>query len=349
MPSLKELENSDFGAKLFPTVDVETFIQSKGIEYFKQGKWLRMKCILPFGHDDSNPSFFIHSEHGGYNCYVCGSGNWSDLCQHMNWNIAIDTLDVESIPDALWKDSVNRIKQLEQEEKKEKVFHKPHGFRKIDLVDEHCHNHLEYLRNRNLLNAINVFEIGYTIQKDNEYGSEYLKRVIIPCHNKEGKYIWSEGRMITNVKTDRKYYRPYGVEKIKYLFNIHRVLQQGYNHVIVVEGIMDAINLWLWKFPVVCCFGANIAEEQIKQLMIFDTVVLCLDNDTAGIKGHIEASKKLVNTGTNLFRAILPKGQDVNNISLDRWNKIYSKITSVTKQDVMRYEKKKMFIKKTTE
>lgn len=339
MPSLNDYKSRDFGAKSFPTVDVETFIQSKGIEYTKSGKWLKMVCILPFGHEDSNPSFFIHSEHGGYNCYVCGSGNWDDLCQHMNWNIEIDSLDVESVPEAIWKDTAKRIKQLEAGEIKEKTFHKPHGLRKIDLVDKHCAQHLKYLRQRRLIDGINEFEIGYTINHDCEYKNEYLNRVIIPCHNKDGKYIWSEGRLITSGKTDRKYYRPFGVEKVKYLFNLHRVLQAGYQDVIVVEGIMDAINLWLWNFPAVCCYGANISDEQIADLMSFDTVILCLDSDPAGIKGHVEASQKLINTGISLFRIILPKFQDVNNITLDKWNKLYSKMKAITTDDTKRYEK----------
>lgn len=322
MPSLKDYVEHHKVSN-FPTVDVETYVQGKGIEYTKSGKWLKMRCILPFGHDDTSPSFFIHSEHGGYNCYVCGSGNWDELCKHMNWNINIDTLDVESIPDAIWKDSAKRIKQLESPEKREKSFHKPHGMRKIDGITSHCHNHMKYLQNRRLANAIDTFEISYTIQSDVEYETNYLNRVIIPCHNSEGKYIWPEGRLITPAKTDRKYYRPFGVEKIKYLFNLHRVLQQGYQDVIVVEGIMDAINLWMWNFPAVCCYGAGLDEQQIAQLMVFDNVMLCLDNDTAGNKGYAVAVNKLLNTGINLFRIMLPKGQDVNNIDLAKWNRLY--------------------------
>ncbi len=327
MPSLKDYVEKH-KENVFPTVDVETFIQSKGVEYTKSGKWLKMRCILPFGHDDSNPSFFIHSEHGGWNCYICGSGSWVDLCQHMCWNVEIDTLDVESIPTAIWKDSVSRIKQLGQDEKKEKVFHKPHGFKKIDLTDNNCAKHLQYLKNRKLHWAINEFEIGYTIQSDAPYSkggyeSDYLNRVIIPCHNKEGKYIWPEGRLITSGKTDRKYYRPFGVEKIKYLFNLHRVLQAGYQNVIVVEGIMDAINLWIWKFPAVCCYGAELSEEQMAQLMIFDEIMLCLDNDKAGLKGYGHAVNKLMKTGVKIYRIKLPKGKDVNNLDIIQWRILY--------------------------
>ena len=65
MPSLKDIVKSDFSANSFAPVDVENFISNKGIEFTKSGKWLKMRCILPFGHNDSSPSFFIHSEHGG--------------------------------------------------------------------------------------------------------------------------------------------------------------------------------------------------------------------------------------------------------------------------------------------
>jgi len=333
MPSLKDFVESDFNSNSFAPVDVESFIAKKGIEYIVSGKWLKMKCILPFGHEDHTPSFFIHKDHGGYNCYSgCGSGTWSELCTHMNWDMNLESVTVGMLPDSLWKESKQRIKEITSlKNHKEKTFHIPKGFEHISATDIHCSNHYNYLVKRNMTEWIGMFNIGYTTKSDSSYGKEYLNRIIIPCHNVEGKYIWSEGRLITEAKTDRKYYRPFGVNKIEYLFNIHRVLRKGFNWCIVAEGIVDAMNLWFWGVPAVCCFGADISDEQIEQLMVFDKVFLCLDNDPAGIKGFVKAKDKMLGTGVELYRTLLPKGQDVNNITYKKWCSIYSNSKQIYK------------------
>lgn len=329
MPSLKDIINSDFNNNSFAPVDVENFVSGKGIEFIKSGKWLKMKCILPFGHDDSSPSFFIHSEHGGYNCYVCGSGTWGELCQHMDWDMNLETVSVGMLPMPLWKESQERIKQNLRSKKTEKTFHIPNGFKQISATDLHCSDHFKYLMKRNMNMWIQMFNIGYTDKNDKEYKNQYLNRIIIPCHNIDGKYVWGEGRLITETKTDRKYYRPFGINKIEYLFNIHRVLRKKFNWVIVVEGIIDAMNLWMWNFPAVCCFGADISDEQIEQLVLFDKVMLCLDNDPAGIKGYVKAKNKLVGTGVELYRIMLPKGRDVNTINFKKFNSLYNQAKMV--------------------
>lgn len=319
---MKSLKDIKFNASAFIEVDIETVLQRKNIEYSvhnsSSGKWLRMNCLFP-DHTDTNPSFFIHAEHGGFNCYRCGSGNWKELCERLGWEFdQTETIKVdEYIPEAIWKDCLRNISKIRMGDKKEPElkFHIPKGYKLISKDDVRCRKHLQYLKGRGIENLVEQFEIGYTIINDGSYGQNYMNRLIIPCHNKEGEYIWPEGRsIIDDVKN--KYYRPDGIKKVKYLFNLNRVVEGKFKYVVVVEGIIDAMVLWSWGVPGVCCFGADISDFQVEILIsLFDKIYICLDNDVAGIKGYLGAKEKMVGAGLTLKRIILPKNKDINSIN----------------------------------
>jgi DNA primase len=331
--SLKDIVKSDYGLGSFPFVDVEEFIESQGIEFTKSGDWLKMRCILPFGHKDHSPSMFIHSKHGAYNCFVCGTGNWNQLCEHMEWNVEIESITIDGVPDVVWKDTQEKIKNIDKNKTKEHSKSIPKGFKKITITDKHCIKHHKYMVDRNIENLIDMFNVGYVPKGDSKYGMNFVNRIIIPCHDNSGNYMWCEGRAIVHTKVDRKYYRPFGINKTKYLFNYHRVIRANYDWVIVVEGIIDAMILWSWRLPGVCCFGASISDEQISLLSKFNKVFVCLDNDPAGIKGWIgdrEKNKngvkqKLIGIGISVNRIMMPKGKDVNNLTEIHFKKLLKK------------------------
>lgn len=326
--NLSDIVKNDYGLGSFPFVDVEQFVESQGIEFTKSGEWMKMKCILPLGHNDSKPSMFIHSKHGGANCYVCGSFSWNQLCEMMEWDVVVESVLVGIVPSSVWSDTTDRLKHLGKEVN-EVVNNKPSGMKKIDKFYVGCKRHYQYCVDRKIEHLIDIFNISYTRIQDGLYNTNYVNRLIIPCHNSVGKYIWCEGRTITHQKVDRKYYRPYGIAKVKYLFNYHRVVKQ-HNWVIVVEGIVDAMLLWSWNLPGVCCFGATISDEQIVLLSRFDKVYVCLDNDPAGIKGWVDVKSKLLNIGVELYRVLLPKNNDVNDVGESTFKKYLLKSKKIS-------------------
>jgi len=326
MRNLADISKSDFGAKHFAFIDVKEYVENQGIEYTESGDWLKMKCILPFGHEDSSPSMFIHKLHGGWNCYVCGKGNWSQLCEHMEWEVEIESILVGGVHESVWNDSAKRIKDLANDTFEHDISHiPPSNLKKIVSNESDCLPHYKYLQSRDMVDLIKLFNICYVKKGDAKYGMNYVKRIIIPCHSKDGKYLWCEGRAITHQKVNRKYYRPFGVNKVKYLFNFHRVKKKRSNYIIVVEGIIDAMMLEMWDFPGVCCFGAKISDEQIQLLTQFNHIYVCLDNDKAGIEGWVDVKKKLSGLGVNINRILLPKGKDINDISKDKFSQLLKK------------------------
>jgi len=86
-------------------------------------------------------------------------------------------------------------------------------------------------------------------------------------------------------------------------------------YVIVVEGIIDAMILWIYGLNSVCCFGSVISEDQFALLSIFDEIIICLDNDAAGIKGWLKVKKKINESmlaGSLISRIVMPRNIDVN-------------------------------------
>lgn len=313
-------------------IDVKQILTEKGIEFTDRGHWIHLKCLFP-DHDDSNPSMSINVINLGFNCFGCSrDGTWSELCNELGWKIesSDESVLVGVVPKQLWKESKERFDESDKSIP-EKVFQIPDGYK---LVKEGS-KHYQYIEKRNIVESISSFKIGMTnVVSDPVYKNWYKGRIIIPVHNSSGKYIWCEARTIyKNNKT--RYYRPAGVEKQNYLFNLHRVLRSKFQWVIVVEGIIDAMNLWMWELPAVCTFGASLSIKQLELLTNFEEIYLCYDNDKAGNhaffgdEGKIGIKDLVGGIGISIYRIIMPRRKDVNDIGkkyflklLDRAKKI---------------------------
>jgi len=316
--------------KLPDDFDVKDYLLKKGIEFKEHessstGTWLQMCCPFP-EHDDKRPSFSINVESKSWNCYVCGSGNWFQLAEKMGWeDWKSDQVLINTISNEDWKKTKrNFSKRLEGGCY---VAIKP-KMKNIKQDDKY----FEYLKNRKIESSIDIFEIKRgSICYDEDYNYNYRNRILIPVHNlDETKILWYEGRHIED-KFSPKYYRPNGVEKTKVIFNYHRVKQSGSKKVIVVEGIIDAITLWMWGYPAVCIFGSSISPDQMELLMCFDEIYICLDIDRAGIKGFLKFKELCTGCGALLKRIIIPRGKDANKLKKLQFDEFYNRSKSIDK------------------
>lgn len=301
------MENKNFA---FPTVDIAEYLTQQGVEYKEKENWYEMSCILP-GHDDKNPSFYIHKIHGGFNCFGCKqSGSWGKLLDLMGWK-QDETIKIGVPNSVFWKDTKRLISKLSKGVgQNSKSFSIPKPFKLIRRRDR---KFWRYLKSRNLTDLIEIFKLGWTTSKI--YKKNYLNRVLVPVHDERGKIIFVEGRTILK-KKKRKYYRPPKVQTQNILFNLHRIRKS--NYVIVVEGVIDAMILYSYGFPAVCCFGSDLSDNQVLNLMSFDKVILAFDNDSAGINGFKKALLKFTDLGYSIYRVILPKKLDVNNLTFQK-------------------------------
>jgi hypothetical protein len=313
---------------VYNNIDVREFLNSLGIEYVDHGEYLRMRCLFP-DHTDRKPSFSINTHNYGFNCWGCNrTGTFSELAEELGWQVQkIGTVLTGLVQQYEWSDFKRNLSTL-YSVVDEKVYPIPDGYACVREGDKRCDAHLKYAEKRGMLELLDEFKMGYTIIRDGHadaggkalYGRHYIGRLLIPIHNIDGKYIWTEGRAI-HANAVAKYWRPYGVQRNRYLFNIHRVIRKRFRWVVVTEGVLTAAMLWHWGFPAVAVYGSAISDQQIEQLMYFDTVYMNLDNDNAGRQGYMKFKQSAEFSGISLYHIVMPPGKD----ALDTGRELFEK------------------------
>lgn len=166
-----------------------------------------------------------------------------------------------------------------------------------------------------------------------KYGVGYLKelnRFIFPVTDSSGETIGASLRANGN-DIPKWLHRPKSIRTGMILYNLKECVDNGYNMVYVVEGIIDCLKLIDMGIKnVVCSFGARITDEQALLLVRnFETVILAFDNDTAGHNATTKAIEKLKKI-INLYVLVIADIKDVgelNNINefekleVIKWNK----------------------------
>jgi 5S rRNA maturation endonuclease (ribonuclease M5) len=115
------------------------------------------------------------------------------------------------------------------------------------------------------------------------HGNGFLAgRCVIPIRDEKSQLVAYAGRAVN--REEPKYRFPAGFRKSQVLFNLDRAMQTGGNHVIVVEGFFDALQVHQAGFPaVVALMGASFSQRQSELLVShFASVTLMLDGDEPG-------------------------------------------------------------------
>ncbi|MDE5841450.1 MAG: DNA primase, partial [Malacoplasma sp.] len=204
---------------------------------------------------------------------------------------------------------------------------------------EHCLNYLKS-RNIDE-NIIDFYELGFTPKNTNrdyllklfemsnkeKNGEPYLllkaglatlndkenfidfffDRLIIPIKNEQGYIVGFSGRSLN--KNDKvKYLNTKTTEFFKkenILFNFFSFDKSSYDEIYVVEGYMDVFAFKrLGIHNVVASMGTAFTANQINLIKKFPNVkriILCLDNDSAGINATISLSEKLIKNNFDIF------------------------------------------------
>ena len=283
------------------------FLKNEGFVVTKVSDWYMMKC--PF-HEESRPSFGVHIEDGGYNCFACHkSGTFDNLLSELN--IDVVGVDVDAPSPIDYKRVIDGFKNGNN-----KVDSSCSDYSRLFNELEYCdkrevNDYYNYALSRGLCRRV-VKSLHIGVVKD----VRYLNRIVFPVLNRYGnKVLWYEGRAIKK-SLSPKYWRPKGSPTKTTLYNYHKV--KKYSNVVVVEGVIDASILFKWGIPSVCCFGSKLHIEQLVQLINFEKINFCFDADRAGS----EALKKIrdelridKNFGSEFYSIRLPKGHDVADLN----------------------------------
>jgi hypothetical protein len=119
---------------------------------------------------------------------------------------------------------------------------------------------------------------------------------VLPLRMPDGTLIGAQYRQKGSVLT-----MPKDVEKSQTLFGFTTVVK--YETIALVESPLDAVRLFGVGIPAVSSLGAWTSDVQCRLLArTFGTVVLALDNDSAGHEGSVKAARSIRRYGA----AVLP-------------------------------------------
>lgn len=272
-----------------------------GIQGYVHGNEFRAKCPL---HQDRNPSFSLNIPAGVWICHAgCGKGDFIRLvelvmgCSPQEAHDWIRNNGHSASVDMLSKDLAVALGQIPPEE----VALAPSSdwFERFSQLS-------------NNVMPMWFLERGFTWGTVNKWNLRYdpiEEAVIIPV-------MWDNQLLGTITRNTSKFLPKYqnsdGLPKSEILFG---EISKAVNEIIIVEGVLDALWLWQLGYNAVSILGSSISAKQVEivRRYRFGEVIMCLDNDEAGVKGTEAAVKLFVNSGW-----LLPQ---IKVIEFPGWNK----------------------------
>ncbi|EIW6701881.1 DNA primase, partial [Campylobacter coli] len=308
------------------------------IEVKKQGS--SFVCICPF-HADKNPSMHINLTKGFYHCFACKAGG--DAFKFVMDYEKLSFADAVEKVASLSNFTLSYTKE-KQENKKElkSILPSLNAYFKDNL--KHHKEALDYLYKR-MLNDQDIakFELGFAgssedsirlfhnekipledamsvgaLKKDenNEFYASFIWRITFPIYDHKDLLVGFGGRTL-NPNVAAKYVNSpqnilFDKSRIFYAFNIAKENIAKKKEMIVCEGYMDAIAFHKAGFNnAVAVLGTALTEHHLPLIRRYDAkVILCFDNDEAGLKAATRSAFLLSTNKIDGKVAILQGGKD---------------------------------------
>ncbi|ECL3762728.1 TPA: DNA primase [Campylobacter jejuni] len=308
------------------------------IEVKKQGS--SFVCICPF-HADKNPSMHINPIKGFYHCFACKAGG--DAFKFVMDYEKLSFADAVEKVASLSNFTLSYTKE-KQENKKElkSILPSLNAYFKDNL--KHHKEVLTYLYQRALNDKdIAKFELGFAgasedsirllqnqkipledamsvgaLKKDenNEFYASFIWRITFPIYDHKDLLVGFGGRTL-NPNVPAKYVNSpqnilFDKSRIFYAFNIAKENIAQKKEIIVCEGYMDAIAFHKAGFNnAVAVLGTALTEHHLPLIRRYDAkVILCFDNDEAGLKAATRSAFLLSTNKIDGKVAILQGGKD---------------------------------------
>ncbi len=120
---------------------------------------------------------------------------------------------------------------------------------------------------------------------------KYQGRYIFPIY-KDGMSVGFDSRIVDNTArmSNAKWLRPKGMRASAIVYPLGKVRSIGSSHLVICEGVMDALSYIQMGIPAICNFGISPPHQQrIEQLIALgiESVTLAFDNDDAGRAGML--------------------------------------------------------------
>lgn len=340
----REGELRELVARVKERFRIEEVIEREaGVKFQKVGANLMCRCPFP-DHRDEHPSFSVSPEKQVFHCFGCGrKGDGIGFVMQyrgLRFMEALRILDVSCVvPSCLGvQEGVGKPQDRVLE-------NKALSLRQKDLmkrVRDYFHSRLPeseggkgFLSQRGLLDAeiIAYFQIGFddgaihqaipsdVIKELEDLGllnekkhSRFYQCVTIGLGDQEGNVVSLYGRRI-NTEKGSKHQFPKG--QIQGIF--HARALQACKEIILTEGVLDALSVWLMGLRnVSCIFSASSIPRALLDAIgknKIERVYLALDCDKAGDEACKRFAEAAGRPGLEILRVRLPEGiKDANEL-----------------------------------
>jgi DNA primase len=286
--------------------DLLDLLTKRGITYQKTNNPAEILLYCTSGeHQDNSPSLSFNIEKGIFNCWSCGfRGGINKYLASIGEIPLIDIDSKQPYKIMKLKEKINKKLQIDAIKLPDdrRIFSEE--FRGIAP---------EIYRS---FGAFTTVELGL---------QDYL---CIPIFQ-HGKLRFIEGRLLKDLENQSKYSRKPGSSKTAdCLFPLDRI--SNTNHVILVEGLYDMLNMWQNGFKnTLCIFGStNFNKDKVKLLDNRGVirVDIMMDSDESGTKAA-EKIQKLLDSSNIYARIIrLPKGVDPGELTKQQAESLLRKV-----------------------
>lgn len=300
-------------------IDYLKLTSSLGIVGFHRGDELRAKCPL---HQDRNPSFSVNLKSGVWICFRgCGHGSFFDLVERVNgmspqearaW---VTSNGVNIGANVAVSDFQKLIESTYIKETPGPVATPDWWTYYEGLLQDRIP---QWFLDRGITwGTINRWDIRYDPIWDS---------ITIPVRWL-GNVV---GTVTRHTLRDPKYENSENLPRNVILFG---EINTNQNDIIVCEGAIDLLWLWQNGYNAFGLLGSSLSQEQAELLRErhFGEIILAYDNDEAGRKGTVEATKLLFNNGwmpQQITKIIFPPTKDPNDCSPELLAELYASRTS---------------------
>lgn len=221
-----------------------------------------VRCLF---HDDSNASMQFNVDKGLFVCFACGAtGNHRTIQKQLGLRFSdgeFDVADIRARLDALKRPATDDVLPVLQE----------------SYLDRYAFP-TGYWESRGITReTAAIFDLGY------DPLGEY---VTIPIRNVRGQLLGVIRRFL-DPDAELRYRYPKGFKRSTNLFASWLVeADEDCDHVVLVEGALDAIKVWQAGYSALAIYGSSISAQQVRLLrrLGIGQVTLFFDNDAAGRK-----------------------------------------------------------------
>lgn len=254
---------------------LEVKLKELGKSYTISGDEIRTTCLNP-EHNDSRPSFFINTKTGANHCFSCS------FTMHPSKLIDVSEEDAEEI---LRNAQYSYLENILQEHYEDGIaFTLPP---KAYDINKSWRGVSEFV-----LKELGVYYCDT---------GRYAGRLIFPIYYKD-KLLGFDARIVNpsivpEKLQDVKWLRPKGMQVQKICYPFHVLKQMDCSHLVICEGVADAISYIELGVPAIPSFGVSPPEpERITALLELGvhTIGLAFDNDEAGRKASLKVYKNYV-------------------------------------------------------